>query len=67
MNQLVVGLFATLKDNPDALMFALLLAFLGYLATLAATAVRRASDTVARGAPTRPDRFIQAAPDRAAS
>jgi len=41
MNHPLVALLAVLKDNPDALMFALLLAFLGFLATLAAASVRR--------------------------
>lgn len=44
MNHPLVALLAVLKDTPDALMLALLLAFLCYLATLATTSVRRGAN-----------------------
>lgn len=52
MTHLIVTLLTTLKDNPDALMFALLLAFLSFLATLATASVRRSAEPV-RGSPPR--------------
>jgi len=53
MTHLIVTLLTTLKDNPDALMFALLLAFLSFLATLATASARRSAAPVRDSPPRR--------------